>query len=99
MLTSEHKRKIKQRVETYPFKNPPPGGGKAKGSASLTRKLQQDGSGLLSPDLIFPSACSRRLKDIDCIVSSMSPEGDGGDEVGISQLRVRRRRDATTSVA
>jgi hypothetical protein len=26
MLTSEHKRKIQQRVETYLFKNSPPGG-------------------------------------------------------------------------
>jgi hypothetical protein len=41
MLTSEHKRKIQQRVETYPLKNPPLGGGKAKGSTSLTRKIQQ----------------------------------------------------------
>jgi hypothetical protein len=33
-------RKIQQRVETYPFKNPPPGGeGKAKGSTNLTRKM------------------------------------------------------------
>jgi hypothetical protein len=31
MLTREQKRKIQQKVETYPFKNPPPGGeGKAK---------------------------------------------------------------------
>jgi hypothetical protein len=29
MLTSEHKR-IQQRVEIYPFKNPPPREGKAK---------------------------------------------------------------------
>jgi hypothetical protein len=36
-------------VETYPFKNLPLGGGKAKGSASLTGKMQQDASG-------FPSA-------------------------------------------
>jgi hypothetical protein len=28
-------------VETYPLKNPPPGGGKAKGSPSVTEKLQQ----------------------------------------------------------
>jgi hypothetical protein len=39
-LTSEQKRKIQQRVETYPFKNPPHGGeGKAKGSTNLTRKM------------------------------------------------------------
>jgi hypothetical protein len=38
MLTSEHKR-IQQRVETYPFKNPPPREGKAKGSANLTKKM------------------------------------------------------------
>jgi hypothetical protein len=29
-------------VKTYPFKNPPPGGGKAKGSASMTEKLQHN---------------------------------------------------------
>jgi hypothetical protein len=51
-------------VETYPFKNPPPRGGKAKGSASLRGKLQQDASGLLSPDLIFPSACSSWCQEV-----------------------------------
>jgi hypothetical protein len=38
-------------VKTYPFKNPPPRGGKAKGSASMTEKLQHNVSG-------FRSACS-----------------------------------------
>jgi hypothetical protein len=41
MLTSEHKRKIQQiKGGNISFKNSSPGEGKAKGSASLTRKMQ-----------------------------------------------------------
>jgi hypothetical protein len=44
-------------VDTYPFKNPPPEGGKAKGSARLTEKLQHNVSG-------FPSACSSCCQEV-----------------------------------
>jgi hypothetical protein len=46
------------RVETYSFKNPPPGGGKAKGSASVTEKLQHNVVGFL---LAYSSWCQEVL--------------------------------------